>query len=913
MFTQPIPFGKYFLLERVNVGGMAEVFKAKTFGVEGFERLLAVKRILPNIAEDSEFIEMFVDEAKIAVELHHANIAQIYDLGRVDGSHYIALEYIHGKDLRAIFDRARKLGEAISIPMACYIVMKICEGIDYAHNKRDPQGREMNLVHRDISPQNILVSYEGEVKIIDFGIAKAANKASKTQAGILKGKFGYMSPEQVRGLPLDRRSDIFSVGIVLYEMLTGERLFLGESDFSTLEKVRNVEIMPPTLHNPKIPDELETIVFKALAKSVDERYENAIDLHDDLQRFLYAMNSFFSRKDLAQHMKRVFNEELARENAQLDAYRRMPPPPGAGQEGQGNYHNGYQHFNQSSGSLAEALAASASPGAGPSRRGPPVPVSARTPLPPGNPSRHTPLPDASGMPPLPSPHAAFQSGFVGQIPAKPSNGGTQVIAEDDILEEAEHAHAPHASGSFFEAARQVQQHKTPPPLGGGVLDDLARQVPPSAPRMNSFPGGSSPNLAPVRPGSPFPGQSFHELLPPEAIPPMSTNPNQGRAGGRTLVGVGLAGVLAVGLALLLYFLFAKPAKGTLVVIVSPGDARIYVDSELQQETSPASLLLTAGLHHVTVTKDGFESAREDVEIVEGQSKKLSINLSKRGDSPNPPSGNGKLYVDSEPAGASIIIDGTPRPEKTPALLEGLPLGSHTIQVVPSDGALTPFVLENYEITADAKTPIKARFDAARGVLVLSSEPSGAVVSVLVPSEKKPIRAATPGTVSDLPLNVELTVAFEVPGAPRVTRSITLKSSEPTPLSVVLSGAPAKPDPAKPDPVKPDPAKPDPVKPDPIKPDPVKPDPIKPDPVKPDPVVEEKGPGTITIGSNPSCEVILDGKSIGYTPVVKYEVKSGSHSIRLKNEKFGIDFSTSVSVAAGEDKKFSKKFDLPATP
>ncbi len=152
------------------------------------------------------------------------------------------------------------------IAQACFVTMKVCEGLDYAHNKRDQTGRELNLVHRDVSPQNVLVSFEGEVKLIDFGIAKAAGKGSKTQAGILKGKFGYMSPEQVRGLPIDRRSDVFSCGIVLYELLTGERLFVGESDFSTLEKVRNVEILPPTTYNRSIPDELERIVLKALAQ-----------------------------------------------------------------------------------------------------------------------------------------------------------------------------------------------------------------------------------------------------------------------------------------------------------------------------------------------------------------------------------------------------------------------------------------------------------------------------------------------------------------------------------------------------------------------------------------------------------------------------------------------------------------------
>src|SRR5689334_20485354 len=309
---------------------MAEVFKAKAFGVEGFERLLAVKRILPNIAEDEEFITMFIDEAKIAVQLNHANIAQIFDLGKVDDSYFIALEFVHGKDLRGIYDRCKQKpvdGQPhMPIAQACFIIMKACEGLDYAHNKRDVNGKELHLVHRDVSPQNILISYEGEVKLIDFGIAKAAGKASKTQQGILKGKFGYMSPEQVRGLPLDRRSDIFSLGIVLYEMLTGERLFVGESDFSTLEKVRNVEILPPSTYNRRISDELERIVMKALAKDVDDRYQNAIDLHDDLQAFVYTAGEFYSRKDLAGWMKKTFGKEIEDETAKLESYRQLRPP-----------------------------------------------------------------------------------------------------------------------------------------------------------------------------------------------------------------------------------------------------------------------------------------------------------------------------------------------------------------------------------------------------------------------------------------------------------------------------------------------------------------------------------------------------------------------------------------------------------
>ena len=325
---QPIPFGKYLLLDRINIGGMAEVWRGKAFGAGGFERLVAIKRILPNIAEDDEFISMFIDEAKISVQLTHANIAQIYELGQIANSYFIAMEYIPGKDMRAIFDRCRKKAEPAPIPLVAYCVSKMCEGLDYAHRKKDGMGRDLNIVHRDISPQNILISYEGEVKVIDFGIAKAAGKATKTQAGILKGKFGYMSPEQIRGLPLDRRSDIFAIGVCLYEMLTGERLFVGDSDFSVLEKVRKAEVAPPSTYNRRIPEALEKIVLKALARDVDERYQYANELGDDLQRFLLTSESIFSRKDLMQYMKSTFAEDVEREKLRLQEYADIKPPEG---------------------------------------------------------------------------------------------------------------------------------------------------------------------------------------------------------------------------------------------------------------------------------------------------------------------------------------------------------------------------------------------------------------------------------------------------------------------------------------------------------------------------------------------------------------------------------------------------------
>ncbi|MBX7114070.1 MAG: protein kinase [Myxococcaceae bacterium] len=324
---KPIVFGKYLLLERVNVGGMAEVFIAKAFGVEGFERILAIKKILPTMAEDVEFITMFIDEARISVQLNHANIVHIHELGKHDDAYFIAMEYVSGRDLRTLLERYRRRKEVMPTAQAVLIASKLCEGLDYAHRKKDARGQDLGIIHRDVSPQNILVSYEGEVKIIDFGIAKAANRSQKTQAGILKGKFGYMSPEQVRGLPIDRRSDIFAVGVMLYEMLTGEKLFVGESDFSTLEKVRDADVPPPSKYNPNIPRGLENVVMKALARETSDRYQWASDLQEDLMRFLLSGEAIYSAKHLAAFMKEAFAEDLLREGDKMERFATIERPP----------------------------------------------------------------------------------------------------------------------------------------------------------------------------------------------------------------------------------------------------------------------------------------------------------------------------------------------------------------------------------------------------------------------------------------------------------------------------------------------------------------------------------------------------------------------------------------------------------
>lgn len=304
----PRPFGKYFLVEKLAVGGMAEIYKAKTFGVDGFEKQLVIKKILPHCAADRDFITMLVDEAKLSVLLSHTNIVQVYDLGKVSDDYFISMEFIDGCNLRQIINRAEDLKQPVPLELAVYITSEICKGLDYAHNKKDTHNQPLAIVHRDVSPQNILISYEGEVKIVDFGIAKAAMNISQTMSGILKGKVSYMSPEQALGKPLDGRTDLFSAGTLLYEMLTGKKLFSGETQFEVLKKIHTTPITEALLE--EIPTSLRSLLAKALAYHPEDRYKSAGDFQIELTKYLYSVSREFSPRQVSAFMKTLFAEEL---------------------------------------------------------------------------------------------------------------------------------------------------------------------------------------------------------------------------------------------------------------------------------------------------------------------------------------------------------------------------------------------------------------------------------------------------------------------------------------------------------------------------------------------------------------------------------------------------------------------------
>ena len=307
--NDPVPFGRYYLLGLIARGGMAEVYRAKP--QVGSRRLLAVKVMRPQLAREARFVDMFHREGKLAMLLSHNRcIVETLELGQHDGRHFITMEYIGGRDLTQVLRRCQETQQRIPVPHAVYIAARIAEGLHFAHTLAGPDGRPLNIVNRDVSPSNVRLSYDGDVKLLDFGIAQALMKFT-SEIGILKGKFSYMSPEQIRGMPLDARTDVFSAGIILHEMLTTEKLFRGDTEFALMEKVRKAEVQPPSGFNRRVTPELDAISLKALARDVADRYQPAAQLAADLDALIGGYR--FDPKELRQFMRQLFRKEYAKE------------------------------------------------------------------------------------------------------------------------------------------------------------------------------------------------------------------------------------------------------------------------------------------------------------------------------------------------------------------------------------------------------------------------------------------------------------------------------------------------------------------------------------------------------------------------------------------------------------------------
>ncbi len=310
----PLPqemLGKYRLLGMMNAGGMAELLIALQAGPEGFSKVVALKRVLPHLSSEQTFIEMFLDEARLAARLDHANLVRVYDFGEVQNRYFLAMEYLPGEDASRVVARARRLGLAVPLEIAAFIVSGAAAGLHFAHELTGEDGQPLGLVHRDATPSNILVTYYGTVKVLDFGVAKTAGQLHHTQTGMVKGKLAYLAPEQVSAQPIDRRSDVFALGLVLWELLTGRKLYQGDNPAAVAHALMYETSPPPSSLRPEVPPELDAIVLKAIAKSPEERFQTAAELEDALEEFLAVRSIRPAPKQLTAFMELLFSSEVA--------------------------------------------------------------------------------------------------------------------------------------------------------------------------------------------------------------------------------------------------------------------------------------------------------------------------------------------------------------------------------------------------------------------------------------------------------------------------------------------------------------------------------------------------------------------------------------------------------------------------
>jgi serine/threonine-protein kinase len=308
-----VAFGRYELLRKLATGGMGQIFLARPRGSPGLSRLLVIKRLLPHLATDRKFLHMFLDEAKIASRLDHPNIVRIHELGEVRGSHYLAMDYVAGEDLRTLEQYATVRGRPLPLGVCLRIVADAAAALGHAHQARDGKGRPLHLVHRDVSPPNILVGFDGVTKLIDFGVAKAAGRLQETATGFLKGKYPYMSPEQIDALDLDPRSDLFSLGVILWELATGKRLFKGQNELITARLVSDCSVPPPTRVGKDLPKDIDRLLLKALQRNRDQRYPDAAAFQSAIEDFASRQKLHASRSDVSSFLRELYPERIAAE------------------------------------------------------------------------------------------------------------------------------------------------------------------------------------------------------------------------------------------------------------------------------------------------------------------------------------------------------------------------------------------------------------------------------------------------------------------------------------------------------------------------------------------------------------------------------------------------------------------------
>jgi len=296
---------RYRIIEKIDAGGMAEIYRGAAVSLDGFEKQVAIKRILPSICTDQKFVAMFLDEARLSMQLQHANIVQIFDIGKADGTYFVVMELIEGPNLRRVMQRSLDRSKPLPVPLACYLIAEVAKALAYAHERTDPNGQALGIVHRDVSPPNVLLSRQGEIKLTDFGLAKAATHVQQTDAGVIKGKFAYLSPEVVDGRDADPRADVYSAGIILWELLCGRKLYAGKTDMETVELVRRSQVPAPSAIRPEVDEELERIVLKALARNPKRRYQSARALERAVVGHLFKHGMQVAESDVATYLREL--------------------------------------------------------------------------------------------------------------------------------------------------------------------------------------------------------------------------------------------------------------------------------------------------------------------------------------------------------------------------------------------------------------------------------------------------------------------------------------------------------------------------------------------------------------------------------------------------------------------------------
>ena len=848
---EPKQFGKYVLLKKIAVGGMAEIYRAKTYGVDGFEKELVIKRILPHCSADKDFVDMLIAEAKLSVLLSHANIVQVYDLGRVGDDYYISMEFINGVNLRDITYRCRENKTPLPTEIAVYIGSEICKGLDYAHRKANQQNKPLGIVHRDISPQNILISYEGEVKVGDFGIAKAAMNISHTMAGILKGKIAYMSPEQAMGKAVDSRTDIFSAGILLYEMFTGKKLFTGESQFEVLKKIRTTHITAEDLPD-SVPEALKPVLAKTLAYDADDRVQHAGDLQIELTKYLYSTYVDFTPRKLAKFVNKTFEDE--RKTYQQDHVRETNISQVTSavdiREGEDQLDIVHREF-----SLSEDEDTARTEGAKESLF--------ETRITPG------------GVDAAQEAHTKGE-----QIPQKKKRNFLKPLAAIVVI-----AAAAWAANKYIPQVRFWEKTPPPPPITKQIeLGSAMVSSEPSGAKLlinGSDTGKKSPaSLDKLEVGKTYKIKAEMEGFVSEEKPVYvaSEKPTS------------------------VHMILAKPT-GVLNLISDPAGAAITVNGKLTGQSTPATLerLPINKDIRITFSKPEFEDFEQVLTLASSKPQKISTKLK-----PIVPQ-QGTLALKSTPSGASIALNGKDTGRTTPATIANLTPGEYKVtfhikgykeweknvkvvakKSVPIEGNLSQSIIEptpppiaeteaaKTEIpttkapktettetkTPKAETPEKSVV-AKKGSLRVSSKPSGAKIYLNGKSTGK----KTPATLADLKIGNTYKLRLDMNGYKSAYRNKAMKKESEKLYTTLTKQKTEIKKPSK-----------------------------APTPSRP--VVSGGKPGKVKIKSNPSgAEVFINSEYKGKTPLT-VSVPAGSASV-LVSKQGQSRHSQTVTVRSGK--------------